>query len=111
MDKIFDDCSEVSYVYVDGFASVRRAVRYLYNQGHRRIGYILNTEDISVIQERYLGYLKGLEDCGLEADEKWIYALEYHLILYLFSVNFCNYNLRCRLSQLAGRLTDYVWQW
>ena len=75
MDKIFDDCSEVSYVYVDGFESVRRAVRYLYNQGHRRIGYILNTEDISVIQERYLGYLKGLEDCGLEADEKWIYRV------------------------------------
>lgn len=75
MDKIFDDCSSVSYVYIDGDESVRKAVHYLYNQGHRKIGYILNSEDISVIQERYIGYLKGLEDCGLQADEKWVYRV------------------------------------
>lgn len=75
MDKNFDDCSDVSYVYIDGYESVRKAVNYLFNQGHRKIGYILNSEDISVIQERYLGYLKGLEDCGLKLEEKWIYRV------------------------------------
>ena len=36
----------------------------------------MNSEDISVLQERYLGYLKGLEDCGLKAEEKWIYRVQ-----------------------------------
>lgn len=75
MNKIFDEPNDVAYVYTDGFSSTRKAVHYLYNQGKRKIGYVKNSEDISVIEDRYQGYLKGLEDCGLPFEEKWVYRV------------------------------------
>lgn len=75
MNNIFDAQADVAYVYTDGFSSTRKAVRYLFNQGKRRIGYVKNSEDISVLSDRFQGYLQGLEDCGLEPEEKWVYQV------------------------------------
>ena len=75
MNKIFDASENVSYVCTDGFSSTRKAVHYLFNQGRRKIGYVKNSEDISVIEDRYQGYLQGLQDCGLTPEEKWVYQL------------------------------------
>lgn len=75
MNKIFGDEEEYSYVYTDGYPSSRKAVHYLYEKGKRKLGYVLNTEDISTIEDRFLGFQKGLEDCGLKLEEKWIYRV------------------------------------
>ena len=61
MDRIFQKNAEISYVLTDGYNSTRKAVHYLFERGKRKIGYIRNTEDIAVIEERYQGYLQGLK--------------------------------------------------
>ena len=62
-----------SFVCTDGYESTRNAVHFLYEKGRRKIGYVLNTVDISIIEERYLGYLQGLKDVGLEPDDSLTY--------------------------------------
>lgn len=74
-NKIFSDEKDIAYVHTDGFKGNRKAVHYLYERGKRRIGYIRNTSDISVIEERYEGYLQGLKDCGLPYREELIYRI------------------------------------
>lgn len=76
MNKVFGEEENYSYVYTDGFNSTRKAVHYLYNQGKRRLGYVLNSEDISVIEDRFQGFVQGLKDCGLSLEEKWIYRVQ-----------------------------------
>lgn len=76
MNKVFGDDIDYSYVYTDGYTSSRKAVRYLYETGKRKLGYVMNSEDVSIIEDRYEGFLKGLEDCGLEAKDKWVYRVQ-----------------------------------
>ena len=64
-NHLFQEDEPVSYVYTDGFESNREAVHFLYEKGRTTIGYIRNTTDISVIEDRYEGYLQGLRDCCL----------------------------------------------
>jgi LacI family transcriptional regulator len=78
-NKIFDEQDDVSYVYTDGFSSNRKAVHYLYEKGRRSIGYIRNTSDISVIEDRFEGYLQGLKDCGIPYEEKYVYRVKQSL--------------------------------
>ncbi|MCU6733878.1 LacI family DNA-binding transcriptional regulator [Diplocloster agilis] len=77
MDRIFQKNAEISYVLTDGYNSTRKAVHYLFERGKRKIGYIRNTEDIAVIEERYQGYLQGLKDCGLPVKQEFIYRIEH----------------------------------
>ena len=69
----FQEDEPVSYVYTDGFESNREAVHFLYEKGRTTIGYIRNTTDISVIEDRYEGYLQGLRDCGIPFREEYVY--------------------------------------
>ncbi|MDO4276766.1 MAG: LacI family DNA-binding transcriptional regulator [Eubacteriales bacterium] len=75
-NKIFGEQDDVSYVYTDGFASNRKAVHYLYEKGRYEIGYIRNTSDISVIEDRFEGYCQGLSDCGIPYEEKYVYRVK-----------------------------------
>ncbi|WP_343248873.1 LacI family DNA-binding transcriptional regulator [Diplocloster hominis] len=77
MDRIFHKNEGISYVLTDGYNSTRKAVHYLFERGKRNIGYIRNTEDIAVIEERYQGYLQGLRDCGLPVKQEFIYRIEH----------------------------------
>ncbi|MGL6199279.1 MAG: LacI family DNA-binding transcriptional regulator [Lachnospiraceae bacterium] len=78
MDKVFDfkEDKNISYVITDGYESTRKAVYHLFDRGKRKIGYIRNIENIRVTEERYQGYLKGMEDCGLAVNEKFICKLQ-----------------------------------
>lgn len=75
-NRIFNEDDDVSYVYTDGFGSNRKAVHYLYEKGRREIGYIRNTSDISVIEDRFEGYLQGLRDCGIPFREEYVYRVK-----------------------------------
>lgn len=76
MNKILGDEEKYSYVYTDGFKSTRKAVHYLFEKGKHKLGYVLNSEDISIIEDRYQGFVQGLEDCGLPLEEKWVYRVQ-----------------------------------
>jgi LacI family transcriptional regulator len=73
MDNVFRKGDDLSYVVTEGRDSTCEAVTYLYRQGRRRIGYIKMVPKISVIENRFRGYLKGLKNCGLPAEEQLIY--------------------------------------
>jgi DNA-binding LacI/PurR family transcriptional regulator len=62
----------VDKVLVDNRAGARTAVRHLLEQGHRRIGYLGDREDIWTIQERYAGYRDAFADIGTEPDPRLV---------------------------------------
>lgn len=76
------DSDSYSSVCVDDRAEAVRAVRYLIEQGHRRIAIMLNDrEDESVGQLRFLGYCDALKEAGIEYDdglveETGVYSME-----------------------------------
>jgi LacI family transcriptional regulator len=60
-------------VHADGFNAARTGVRHLIEQGHRRIGLGITPFVMPWVFHRRAGYLKGLEDAGIEADESLVY--------------------------------------
>jgi LacI family transcriptional regulator len=59
-------------VLTDNAAGVRRGVRHLIEQGHRRIGYLGDLHKIATAAERHRGYLEELQDQGIEADQSLV---------------------------------------
>jgi DNA-binding LacI/PurR family transcriptional regulator len=59
---------DVDRVVVDNREAARKAVRHLLDQGHRRIGFLGDREDIWTIQERYAGFCDAFRDSGSEPD-------------------------------------------
>lgn len=55
-------------VLVDNLNAAYSAVEGILNEGHRRIGIIVGPPDIHTARERLGGYLRVLEDYGLEPD-------------------------------------------
>jgi DNA-binding LacI/PurR family transcriptional regulator len=62
----------VDKVVVDNREGARKAVRHLLSQGHRRIGYLGDREDIWTIQERYAGFRDAFGDLGTEPDPRLV---------------------------------------
>jgi LacI family transcriptional regulator len=50
------------------FEGARECVKHLASLGHQEIGWISGT-DADVAQERFAGYIQGLQDAGLEFDQ------------------------------------------
>lgn len=65
----------IPHVYTDGLPGTKNAVHYLHKKGKRKIGYVLDSEEINIITERFYGYLQGLEECGLQKNEDWVYRV------------------------------------
>jgi LacI family transcriptional regulator len=59
-------------VVTDNAAGVRRGVRHLVTQGHRRIGYIGDLHTIATAAERHRGYVDELADQKIEYDERLV---------------------------------------
>ena len=59
-------------VLTDNAAGVRRGVRHLIEQGHRRIGYLGDLHTIDTAAERHRGYVEELEHQGIEVDERLV---------------------------------------
>jgi len=56
-------------VLTDNAAGVRRGIRHLLAQGHRRIGYLGDMHKIATAAERHRGYVEELGEHGIEVDE------------------------------------------
>ncbi|HVS49044.1 MAG TPA: LacI family DNA-binding transcriptional regulator [Candidatus Dormibacteraeota bacterium] len=59
-------------VLTDNAAGVRRGVRHLVQNGHRRIGYLGDLHTIVTAAERHRGYVEELADQRIEADERLV---------------------------------------
>ena len=65
-----DTVCDFSSVSVDDVAESYKMVDYLCKQGHKRIAIITTPEkDMSIGKLRYTGYVKALEDNGIELDK------------------------------------------
>lgn len=73
MDLLPFGDEHVPFVLTEGQESSTRAVKYLFEKGRKRIGYIRMPPYISVVQHRYAGYKQGLIECGLEPDPEIVY--------------------------------------
>jgi LacI family transcriptional regulator len=56
----------------DNADGARRLVQHLVELGHRRIGFIVESDDVSTARDRHRGYLDALQAAGLEVDETLI---------------------------------------
>jgi len=63
-------------VVVDNEAGAYRAVHHLIALGHRRIGLIVGLQKLATGQERYAGYLRALQEAGIEPDPALIHRGE-----------------------------------
>ncbi len=55
-------------VVTDNVAGIRRAVRHLIDNGHRRIGYLGDMHSIATAAERHQGYVEELAEHRIEVD-------------------------------------------
>lgn len=67
-DRVCDDVP-TARVITDDFESCYMATKHLINKGCRRIGYLSISKNLSINKKREEGYLKALEDGGLNADD------------------------------------------
>ena len=72
-DNSFCIYKDISVIATEGYSSTRSAVRFLYHKGSHRIAYINFPKEVHVTRQRYEGYLKGLEDCGLPHIPELVY--------------------------------------
>lgn len=71
------DCS---CVYSDSMKVSSEAVELLYRCGRRRIGYVGGSVHFFTGYDRFNGYRRGLDSCGLIADEKLTATSEKHTV-------------------------------
>jgi LacI family transcriptional regulator len=62
----------VPTVTVDNFDASRRITNHFFENGARYIAYISGPEQLSISKERKFGYLKGLEECGLDYNQEYL---------------------------------------
>jgi LacI family transcriptional regulator len=67
----------VSCVEVDNEGAVRDGVRYLIEQGHRRIGMVAGPLHQTSAVQRERGYLRALEEAGIPFEPHWLYRGDY----------------------------------
>jgi LacI family transcriptional regulator len=63
---------ESDVVVGDSLGGARRLVEHLISHGHRRIGFITESDDVSTARDRRQGYLTALAAAGVELDPSLI---------------------------------------
>src|SRR5688572_32216716 len=62
----------VPTVCEDGIAAGAMAVRHLVAHGHRRIAFIQLAYSVPWVFHRHHGYIDGLREAGLDADDRFV---------------------------------------
>lgn len=76
LDNPFID-SGVNAVTIDNYLGIKQEFDYLYEMGHREIGYIKSKVPIQCFDERYDAYCKLMAKKGLPICEKYIMGVGY----------------------------------
>ncbi|MGE5594023.1 MAG: LacI family DNA-binding transcriptional regulator [Betaproteobacteria bacterium] len=61
----------VDCVVSDNEAATRCAIEYLYDSGHRRVGFVGGPQSHISLAQRYAGYRKALSEFGMPSHRKW----------------------------------------
>lgn len=64
-------------VSIDNQLGTYQAIEYLYNMGHRKIGYLWSETRISSFEERRQGYISAMKHFGIELPMKYSHMLPY----------------------------------
>lgn len=78
VDRETEDHIKYPSILVENKESMARAVRYLYEMGHRKIGYfghMVRAKEITILK-RYKGYLEGMKTLNLKPYRNNIYIYE-----------------------------------
>lgn len=67
-----DHVLEGAKVYFDNREAVREMVRYLFERGHRHIGYLTGPPDLEVSRVRLAGFTSAAEELGLDHGPEYI---------------------------------------
>ena len=59
-------------VNADNIEMTSKMVHFLAEHGHMRIGLLCVPHRYHYIEDRHAGYLRGMEECGLKVDPRWI---------------------------------------
>lgn len=59
-------------VNADNTEITSKIVHYLNGKGHTRIGLLCVPHQYHYVMDRHAGYLRGMTECGLEPDHRWI---------------------------------------
>ena len=59
-------------VNVDNIAMTSSIVQYLFEKGHRRIGFLGVPHTFHYVSDRRTGYFQGMKKCNLTTDPRWI---------------------------------------
>jgi DNA-binding LacI/PurR family transcriptional regulator len=68
---------DASKVMVDNEQSAYEAVKHLIENGCKRIAFLAGPKNVSVSNQRRLGYLRALEEAGIQADANLIIHSDY----------------------------------
>ena len=67
---------EIPSVGIDMMEGARKAVNHICACGHKRIGFITNIPTHQ--EQRYLGYLQGLDDYNIQPNPGWVLTADSH---------------------------------
>ncbi len=67
------DIQGISRVYVNVDDLCCDAVKYLADHGHKDIAYVSAPLQFDTLRDRYQGYRRGLEECGIRFDESLVF--------------------------------------
>lgn len=65
---------ETDTVITDNRYGIKELLKGLANEGHRRIGFIGGDLTFFTAKERYLGFIDGMDELGLEVDEAFVFT-------------------------------------
>lgn len=67
---------KLNMIGINNTEGVYESISYLYQLGHRKIGYLKSSIHINNFSQRFLGYINALKDKGIEKDESLVCCLE-----------------------------------
>lgn len=97
LDRRIEGLPNTEGVYFDNYRAAYLAVRRMAEAGHTKIGIINASLDRVLARERQNGYLAALRDCGLPAEERYMFFGDYSIET--------SYALSQKLLQLPDRPT------
>ena len=112
----------IDAVIVDDYYNSNQITNALIEMGHTKIGFLGDHKCAHAALDRYFGFLKGLEENGLELTKEWLisdvdehgrniteYTLPKNLpTAFICHSDFAAYNLRLKLEAMGIRGSDAV---
>lgn len=71
IDRSIDDC-DISSIVSDNYSGAYKAIEYLIEKGHRKIGFVGGLQGVQSTDKRYEGYKKALSDNNIDLRDEFV---------------------------------------